>query len=107
MHGGQTFTLSGAIEPAKLVIPQGDITVSPFHIGTGALEYLRQLLGLLPELAELGRAQLGSPPTGVKQRRAQPLGQLSKRLASAHRTRLGDALKIGSGNEMGMQCVGH
>lgn len=59
MHGGQTFPLSGAIEPAQLMIPQGEGTVSPFHIGTGALAYLRQLLGLVRELALRGRTQVG------------------------------------------------
>jgi hypothetical protein len=33
------------------MVPQGEITVSPFHIGTGTLEHLGQFFGLLLELA--------------------------------------------------------
>jgi len=49
---------------------------------------------LLVALALLRLVQLGERPAGLTQRRAQTLGQFSKRLAGAHRTRLGHALKI-------------
>jgi hypothetical protein len=103
----QALPLSGAIEPAKLMIAQREVPVAPFHIGTGTLEHVRQLLGLWRELASLGRAQLGQPATGLKQRRAQPLGQLAKRLATPHRATLGHALEIACRDEMGMRPIGH
>jgi hypothetical protein len=107
VHGGQPCPLSGAIEPATLIVPQGAIPVAPFPSGTGALEALGQLLGLLPELALLGRAQCGSPSTGLTQRRAPSLGHLSERLDSPYRTHLGNTLQRGCGHEMGMQRGGH
>ena len=94
MNRRQTFPLSRAIEPPQLMVPQREVTVSPLDIGTGALKHPHQLLGLLHELALLCRAQLGEPSTGLKQRRAQTLGQLSKRLASTHGATLGHALKV-------------
>jgi hypothetical protein len=48
----------------------------------------------LVELVLLRLAQLGERPAGLKQRRAQTLGSFPKRLAGAHRPRLGHALKI-------------
>ena len=58
------------------------------------------------ELALLRLAQRGERPAGLKQRRAQTLGQFPKRLADAYRPRLGHALKIERGHEMGMHGVG-
>jgi hypothetical protein len=92
VHGGQPCPLSGAIEPATLIVPQGAIPVAPFPSGTGAL---------------LGRAQCGSPSTGLTQRRAPSLGHLSERLDSPYRTHLGNTLQRGCGHEMGMQRGGH
>src|SRR5205823_11109867 len=40
VNGSQARALSGVIESSKLVIPQREIPVTPFHIGTGALEDL-------------------------------------------------------------------
>jgi len=71
------------------------------------LEHLGQLFGLLVELALLRFAQLGECPTGLTQRRAKTLSQLPKWLAGVPRARLGYALKIERGNEMGMHGVGH
>jgi hypothetical protein len=48
----------------------------------------------LVELVLLRLAQRGERPAGLKQRRAQTLGSFPKRLAGAHRPRLGHALKI-------------
>jgi hypothetical protein len=107
VHGGQPCPLPGAIEPATLIVPQGAIPVAPFPSGPGALEDLGQLLGLWHQLALLGRAQCGSPSTGLTQRRSPSLGQLSERLDSTYRTRLGNALQSGGGHEMGMQRGGH
>jgi len=89
----QTCSLSWAISAAKLMVPQGEVAVSPFDIGTGTLEHLGQLLGLLVELALLHLTQLGQRPAGLKERRAQTRGQLPKRLTCMHRATLGHALE--------------
>jgi hypothetical protein len=39
MYCGQTGPLSGVIEASQLVMPQGEVPVTPFHIGpAGAFE---------------------------------------------------------------------
>jgi len=88
------------------MVSQGEVPVAPFHIGTGALEHLRERFGLLLALALLCWAQLGEGPTGRKQRGAQALGQHTKRLTSAHRARLGHTLEIEGGNQMRVHGVG-
>ena len=93
MNRCQTGTLSWPIESSQLLVPQGEVAVSPFHIGTRTLEHLGQLLGLLLELALLSLTQAGQHPTGLKQRRAQTFGQLPKRLTGMHRATLGHPLK--------------
>src|SRR5215467_7443843 len=66
----ETFSLPRSIEPSQLMVPQGEVTVSPFHIGAGTLAYLGQLFGLLRELALLHLTQGSQHPAGFKQRRA-------------------------------------
>src|SRR6266852_5049822 len=58
MNRGQTFPLSGMIEASKLVIPQREVPVAPFHIGAGALQHLYALGGFCLELVVLNCAQL-------------------------------------------------
>ena len=107
VHGCQTCSLSGVLEPSQLMVPQREIPVAPFHIGAGTLEPLGQHFGLLLELALLRRAQLGAHPTGRTQWGAQVIGQRTKRLASAHRARVGHPLERAGGNERGVHGVGH
>ena len=68
--------------------------MASFHIGTRALEHLRERFGLVLELVLLFRAQRPERSIGCKQRGAKALGQLTKRLASTHRARLGHTLEI-------------
>jgi hypothetical protein len=89
------------------MVPQGEVAVAPFDIGTGTLEHLGQLCGLVLELALLSLTQLGQYATGLTPRRAQTCGQLAKRLASTHRAPLGHALEIACGNELRVQSAGH
>jgi hypothetical protein len=56
VNRGQACTLSRMIESSKLVMPQRKVPVTPFHIGAGALEHLRERLGLLLELVLRHRA---------------------------------------------------
>jgi hypothetical protein len=63
-------------------------------MGTGTLEHLGQLFGLLLELALLPLTQPGQLPTGLKQWCAQTVGQLPKRLAGMPRATLGHPLEI-------------
>ena len=90
----QTLALSRAIEPSQLMVPQGEVPVASFHMGTGTLEHLGQLFGLLLELALLHLTQPGQHPTGLTQWRAQTFGQLPKRLAGMQRVTLGHPLEI-------------
>ena len=107
MHGRQTGTLSGSIEPAKLMVAQRQGAVAPFDIGAGALEHLGQRLGLLVQRAVFGLAQRGLRPTGRIQRRAQTRGQLPQRLACLHRACLGHALERAGRHELRVEGVGH
>src|SRR5215208_2413811 len=51
-------------------------------------------------------AQHAQDPAGFKQRGAEPLGELAKRFAIADGTRLGDAIEIIRGNQLGMHGKG-
>jgi hypothetical protein len=85
------------------MVPQREVSVSPFDIRAGALKHLGQLFGVLVELALLHLTQLGQRPAGLKQRRAQTLGQCPKRLTSAYCACLGHTLEIEGRNEMRVQ----
>src|SRR6266850_6828885 len=50
VHGGEALSLARQIESAKLMAAQGQVAVSPLHIGTRALEHGRQPLGLVMEV---------------------------------------------------------
>ena len=94
MHCGQARTLSGKVKPSKLMVPQREIPVSPFHIGAGTLEHLGEFGRLGFELALLHRAQLAQGPTGFKQRVTDALGKLTKRLTLCQRPSRGHAVEI-------------
>ena len=76
-------------------------------MGTGPLEHVRQLWGLLVQCPVRCLTQRGERPTGLTQRRAPTLGPLPKRLACLDRPRSRDALHRARGNELGLQGVGH
>src|SRR2546422_201024 len=52
------------------------------------------------------RAQRAQDAAGFKQRGAEPLGELAERFAIADGTRLGDAIEIIRGNQLGMHGKG-
>src|SRR5215510_1093601 len=66
VNGSQAHALAGVIESAQLVIPQREVPVAPFHIGTGALEHRRQLGRLSFEVVLLHHAQRSQQPIGCK-----------------------------------------
>ena len=107
MHRRQTGTLSRAISPSKLMVPQREGPIAPFDIGTGTLEHFGQLLGLVGELTLLPLTQLGQHPAGLKQRRAQTFGQLPPLFTCMYCAPLGHTIARARRNAMGVQGVGH
>lgn len=85
MHRGEAYTLSGMVESAQLMVPQREVAIAPFYIGTGALEHLRKRgrLSLQPVL--FNRRQPIQRPTGHKQWGAEALGQRMKCFTLSHR----------------------
>ena len=39
VHRCQARTLSGMVQSSQLMVPQREVPVAPFHIGTGAMNY--------------------------------------------------------------------
>src|SRR5207237_5998230 len=106
VYGGEALPLARQIESSQLMAAQGQVAVSPLHIGTGALEHGRQSLGLVMEVILGLRAQHAQDAAGFKQRGAEPLGELAEWFAIADGTRLGDAIEIIRGNQLGMHGKG-
>ena len=106
VHGGEALPLARQIESAQLMAAQGHGAVSPLHLGPGALEHGRQSFGLVMEWMLGLRAQHAHDAAGFKQRGAEPLGEFAKRFAIADGTRLGDAIEIIRGNQLGMHGKG-
>ena len=77
----QTRPLTRQLKPSKLVVAQRQIPVSPFDIGTRTLKNLRELFGLLSEVALGLGTQLTQGSIGRKQRCAKAVSQFPKRLA--------------------------
>src|SRR5262249_529107 len=98
----QPCTLSGVVKSSKLVMPQREVPVAPFHIRAGTLEPLRKLGGFRLQLVLLHQAQLAQRPTRRKQRCAEALGTRPPWLARCHRPGRRHALEIIRGNEMCM-----
>ena len=107
MHSRQACTLSRVVQASQLMVPQREVPVAPFYIGAGALEHLRERLGLVLELVLLHRAQRIQGPTGLKQWGTETPSQRTKRRAFGDRPRRGHALERAGGNEMGVHGVGH
>ena len=84
MHRRQTGPLSGMVQSAQLMVPQGEISVASFHMGTGALEDLREPLGRVLELGLLHEASPAQRSAGRKEWGAKTLGQGTKRLPLCH-----------------------
>ena len=84
MHRRQTGPLSGMVKSAQLMVPQGEISVASFHIGTGALEDLREPLGLVLEVVLLHEASPAQRSAGLKEWDAKALGKRTKRLPLCH-----------------------
>ncbi len=66
MNGGEALPLTGQVQPSKLMVPQGQVAVSPLHIGTRALEHGRQPLGLVMEVVLGFRASPFNMPICVQ-----------------------------------------
>ena len=82
MNGGETFAFARQIESSKLMIAQRQVAMSPLHIGTRALEYVREPLRLLMKLFLSLRAHLTQDAIRLKQGGAQLFGEFAKRLAT-------------------------
>ena len=67
VNRGEAFSLSRAIQPSQLMLPQRQITISPLDIGTRPLEHRRQPLRLVLELVLCGRPQVGQCPARLEQ----------------------------------------
>ncbi len=106
VYGGEALPLARQIESSQLMAAQGQVAVSPLHIGTRALEHGRQPLGLVMELVLGLRAPLAQGATGLKQRGAKPLGTFPKRLAIADGSSLGHAIEIKRWDELGVHGEG-
>ncbi len=106
VNGGEALPLARQIESSKLMAAQGQVAVSPLHIGTRALEHGRQPLGLVMELVLGLGAQRAQDATGFKQRGAKPLGEFPKRLAIADGSSLGHAIEIKRWDELGVHGEG-
>src|SRR5262249_49973885 len=98
--------LARQIEASQLMAAQRHVAVAPLHIGTRALEHEGEPLGLVMELALRFRAQRAQGSTGFKQRDAKPLSKLAQRCAIAAGARLGHAIEIGRGNQLGVHDEG-
>jgi len=85
---------------------QGYGAVAPLHSGTRALEHGSQPLGLDMEVGLRLRAQRAEDASGCQQRGTEPLGEFTKRCASADAARLGDAIEIRRGNQLGVHDEG-
>ena len=92
LHRCQARTLSGVVESSKLVMPQREVPVAPFHRRTRALEHLRELRRGDLQRVGLNRAQLPQRPAGLKQWWTEALGTFPKRLACCHRPSCGHTL---------------
>lgn len=88
------------------MVAQGQGAIAPRHMGTGALPYRRQSLGVGMELG-LGRgAQRAQGATRLKQRGATPLGERPKRLAITASASLGHAIESQRWDELGVHGAG-
>jgi hypothetical protein len=94
VNRGQAGPLTRQSKPSKLVIAQRQIPVSPFNIGTRALENLRELSGLLVEVPLRLGTPLAQGPTRLEQGRAKTTSKFPKRLATADGPSWGHAIEI-------------
>ncbi len=94
VDGRQAFTLAGVVEAPQLVVAKRQVTVSPFYIGAGALEHLREPCRLVLEPLLLSGGQLTQRSTGLKQRQSDAISKVTKRLAFEDGLGGGDMLKI-------------
>src|SRR5215510_8436123 len=88
------------------MVAQGQVAISPLDIGTGALEYSRQSLGVVMELVLGLGAQIAQDATRLKQLGAKARSELPKRLAITDGARLGDAIEIKRWDELGVHGEG-
>ena len=106
VHGGEALPLARQVESSQLMVAQRQVTVSPLHSGTRALEHGRQPLGLVMELVLSLGAQRAQDATGFKRRGAKPLGELPKRCAIADGASLGHAIEIIGWDQLGVYGEG-
>ena len=93
MPRGEAHTLSGVGQSSSLRMPQREVPVAPFSIGTGALGHLRQPGRWRCAVVWLQPMQLPQGPTGLTPRWAEARGQLAKRLPLWHRPRRGHTVE--------------
>ena len=84
MNGGEALSLARQVESSQLMVPQREIPVSSFYIGTCALEHVREFGRLGFELALLGQGQVAQRSAGLKEWGAKALDQCTKRLPLCH-----------------------
>ena len=94
MHRRQARPLSGVVEPSKLVIPQREVAVAPFHIRTGALEHLREPGRLSLERDFVPPRSMSPTLHPAQTTGCGALSQLTQRLACGYRPRRGHTVEI-------------
>ena len=102
VNSGAALPLAGQVKSSKWMAAQRPIAVSPLYIGTRALEHTGEPLGFVMELGLSLGAQRAQDAAGFKQRGAKPLGELAKRFAITDGARLGHAIEIVRGKELGV-----
>jgi hypothetical protein len=105
VHRGQTCTLSGVVKSSQLMVPQREVPVAPFHIGAGALGYLRECCRCVLEPVLQGERSFTQCPTGLNKRCPDAIRKLSKRLSLADCFGGRDTLKRRRRNQMRMHGV--
>src|SRR5215468_3230968 len=88
------------------MMPQREVPIASFDIGTGALEHVREFGRLGFELALLSEGQVAQRPAGLKEWSAQAFGPCTQRLSLGHCPGCSHALEVIRGNQMGMHSVG-
>ena len=83
MNSGEALPLTGQVKSPKLMAAQGQIAVSPLHIGTRALEHTGESLRLVMELVLSHGASRAQDATGLKQRGCEAARQVPE--AARHR----------------------
>jgi hypothetical protein len=106
VHRRQTGPLCGMVKSAQWLVPQGERAAASFHMGPGALEDLREPVGLGLEVVVRQEAEAAQRSAGLQAWGAQALGQGTPRLPLCHGRGCGHARQVLRRHEMGVQSVG-